>query len=229
MVLSAWYVPADKATKAIIFVHGLTQWEITLAEMLSDTGYATGMFGKWHLGDAEGRYPTDQGFDEWYGIPNSSDQAFWPDSDSFQNDAGVEFTRIMTSKRNQKPEKHEVYGRAKRASIDRDITDHALDFISRKAKTKQLFFAYLPYTQTHEPVDAHPDFKGKTGNGSFADVLAQTDVYVGELLALVDDLGLKDNTIFIFTSDNGREGIKRSFGFTAQCFPLMKDPFGFHF
>ena len=60
--------------------------------MLSDTGYATGMFGKWHLGDAEGRYPTDQGFDEWYGIPNSSDQAFWPDSDSFQSDAGVEFT-----------------------------------------------------------------------------------------------------------------------------------------
>ena len=56
---------------------GITQWEITLAEMLSDTGYATGMFGKWHLGDTEGRFPTDQGFDEWYGIPNSSDRAFW--------------------------------------------------------------------------------------------------------------------------------------------------------
>ena len=84
---------------------GITKWEITLAEMLSDTGYATGMFGKWHLGDAEGRYPTDQGFDEWYGIPNSSDQAFWPDSDSFQKDAGVEFTRIMTGKKGEKPKK----------------------------------------------------------------------------------------------------------------------------
>ncbi len=205
--------------------YGLTAWEITLAEMLSGTGYATGMFGKWHLGDAEGRYPTDQGFDEWYGIPNSSDQAFWPDSDSFQKDAGVEFTRVMTSKRNQKPKKHEVYGRAKRATIDREITDHALDFIKRKAKAKQPFFAYLPYTQTHEPVDAHPDFKGTTGNGSFADVLAQTDAYIGELLATIDQLGLKDNTIFIFTSDNGREGIKRSFGFTGPWRGTMFSPY----
>ncbi|MEH6550797.1 MAG: sulfatase-like hydrolase/transferase [Pseudomonadales bacterium] len=205
--------------------YGITQWEITLAEMLSDTGYATGMFGKWHLGDAEGRYPTDQGFDEWYGIPNSSDQAFWPDSDSFQEDAGVKFTRVMTAKRNQKPKKHEVYDRAKRATIDREITDHAIDFIKRKAKTKQPFFAYLPYTQTHEPVDAHPDFKGKTGNGSFADVLAQTDAYVGELLDTVDELGLKDNTIFIFTSDNGREGIKRSFGFTGPWRGTMFSPY----
>ncbi len=124
--------------------YGITKWEITLAEMLSDAGYATGMFGKWHLGDAEGRYPTDQGFDEWYGIPNSSDQAFWPDSDSFQKDAGVKFTHIMTAKRNQKPKEHEVYGRAKRATIDREITDHAIDFIKRKAKAKQPFFAYLP-------------------------------------------------------------------------------------
>ena len=205
--------------------YGLTQWEITLAEMLSDTGYATGMFGKWHLGDAAGRYPTDQGFDEWYGIPNSSDQAFWPDSDSFQSDAGVEFTRIMTSTRNQTPKKHEVYGRAKRATVDREITDHALDFMRRKAKTQQPFFAYLPYTQTHEPVDAHPDFKGSTGNGSFADVLAQTDAYVGELLAKIDELGLKDNTIFIFTSDNGREGIKRSFGFTGPWRGTMFSPY----
>jgi len=205
--------------------YGITQWEITLAEMLSDAGYATGMFGKWHLGDAEGRYPTDQGFDEWYGIPNSSDQAFWPDSDSFQKDAGVEFTRIMTAKRNQKPKKHEVYDRAKRATIDREITDRAIDFIKRKAKTRQPFFAYVPYTQTHEPVDAHPDFKGKTGNGSFADVLAQTDAYVGELLDTVDELGLKDETIFIFTSDNGREGIKRSFGFTGPWRGTMFSPY----
>ncbi len=205
--------------------YGITKWEITLAEMLSDAGYATGMFGKWHLGDTEGRYPTDQGFDEWYGIPNSSDQAFWPDSDSFQKDAGVEFTRIMTSKRNEKPKEHEVYDRAKRATIDREITDHAIDFIKRKAKTRQPFFAYVPYTQTHEPVDAHPDFKGKTGNGSFADVLAQTDAYVGELLALVDELGLKDNTIFIFTSDNGREGLKRSFGFTGPWRGTMFSPY----
>ena len=55
-------------------MYGLTQWEITMAEMLSDDGYATGMFGKWHLGQTKGRFPTDQGFDEWYGIPNSTDK-----------------------------------------------------------------------------------------------------------------------------------------------------------
>jgi arylsulfatase len=204
---------------------GITRWEITLAEMLSDSGYATGMFGKWHLGDTEGRFPTDQGFDEWYGIPNSSDQAFWPDSDSFQKDAGVSFTRIMTAKRGQKPKEHEVYGREKRKTIDREITDYAIDFIKRKAKEKKPFFAFLPYTQTHEPVDAHPDYKGKTGNGSFADVLAQTDAYVGELLDTIDKLGLKENTIFIFTSDNGREGITRSFGFTGPWRGTMFSPY----
>ncbi len=205
--------------------YGISKWEITLAEMLSERGYATGMFGKWHLGDTKGRFPTDQGFDEWYGIPNSSDHAFWPDSDSFQKDAGVEFTYTMTSKRGETPKKHEVYNRAKRATIDREITDHAIDFIKRKAKARKPFFAYLPYTQTHEPVDAHPDFKGKTGNGSFADVLAQTDAYVGELLDTIDKLGLKENTIFIFTSDNGREGIRRSFGSTGIWRGTMFSPY----
>lgn len=205
--------------------YGLTPWEITVAEMLSAQGYATGMFGKWHLGAEEGRYPTDQGFDEWYGIPNSSDQAFWPDSDSFQADAGVEFTWVLTAEKGEKPKPLQVYDREMRANIDREITTRAVDFIERKAAAKKPFFAYLPYTQTHEPVDAHADFKGSTGNGSFADVLAQTDSYVGELLSTVESLGLADNTIFIFTSDNGREGIKRSFGFTGPWRGTMFSPY----
>jgi len=207
--------------------YGITKWEVTLAEMLSDSGYATGIFGKWHLGDTEGRYPTDQGFDEWYGIPRSSDRAFWPDSASFQKGSHPDavFTHVMSAKRGEQPKELEVYGRAKRATIDREITDHAIDFIKRKTKASQPFFAYLPYTQTHEPVDAHPAFKGKTGNGSFADVLAQTDAYVGELLDTVDKLGIKDNTIFIFTSDNGREGVPRSFGFTGPWRGSMFSPY----
>ena len=131
----------------------------------------------------------------------------------------------MSSFRGQKPKELEVFDRAKRATIDRDITDHAIDFIKRKASSNQPFFAYLPYTQTHEPVDPHPDFFGKTGNGSFADVLAQTDTYVGELLDTIDELGLKENTIFIFTSDNGREGVQRSFGFTGPWRGSMFSPY----
>ena len=205
--------------------YGLTPWEITIAEILSESGYVTGMFGKWHLGDAVGRYPMNQGFDEWYGIPNSSDQAFWPDSDSFQKDSGVEFTRVMSAKRNEEPEYLEVYNRKKRVLIDREITTRALDFIDRNAKIGKPFFAYLPYTQTHEPVDAHPDFKGSTGNGSFADVLAQTDSYIGEILGKLEKLKLSKNTIVIFTSDNGREGVKRSFGFTGPWRGSMFSPY----
>ncbi len=207
--------------------YGITKWEITLAEMLSDSGYATGIFGKWHLGDTEGRYPTDQGFDEWYGIPRSSDRAFWPDSDIFQEGShpGAVFTHVMSGQRGQKPKELEVYGRAKRTTIDREITDHAINFIKRKAKAKQPFFAYLPYTQTHEPVDPHPDYKGKTGNGPFADVLAQTDAYVGELLDTIDKLGLKENTILLFTSDTGLEGVPGSFGFTGPWRGSMFSPY----
>jgi arylsulfatase A-like enzyme len=207
--------------------YGITRYEYTLAEMLSDSGYATGIFGKWHLGDTEGRFPTDQGFDEWYGIPRSSDRAFWPDSDIFEEGVhpGVVFTHVMSAKRGQEPKELEAYGRDKRRTIDREITDRAIDFIERNAKAKQPFFAYLPYTQTHEPVDPHPDFKGTTGNGSFADVLAQTDAYVGELLDTIDKLGLRENTIFIFTSDNGREGVPRSFGFTGPWRGGMFSPY----
>jgi arylsulfatase len=207
--------------------YGITKWEITLAEMLSDSGYSTAIFGKWHLGDTEGRYPTDQGFDEWIGIPRSSDRAFWPDSNSFSPGSHPDavFTHVMSSKRGEKPKLLEVYDRKKRTTIDREITDQAIDFIKRKAKTGQPFFTFLSYTQTHEPVDPHPDYYGKTGNGSFADVLAQTDAYVGEVLDTIDTLGLKENTIVIFTSDNGREGVPRSFGFTGPWRGGMFSPY----
>ena len=207
--------------------YGITKWEITLAEMLSDSGYAAGIFGKWHLGDTEGRYPTDQGFDEWIGLPRSSDRAFWPDSNSFTPNSHPDavFTHVMSSKRGEVPKELDVYGREKRKTIDREITYQAIDFIKRKAGDEQPFFAYLPYTQTHEPVDPHPDYYGKTGNGSFADVLLQTDDYVGEILDTIDELGLKEDTIFIFTSDNGREGVPRSFGFTGPWRSGMFSPY----
>jgi len=207
--------------------YGITQWEVTLPEMLSEAGYATAIFGKWHLGDTEGRFPTDQGFDEWIGIPRSSDRAFWPDSNSFTPGSHPDavFTHVMTATRGETPTELEVYGREKRKTIDREITDHSIDFIKRKAKEEQPFFVFLSYTQTHEPVDPHPDFYGKTGHGSFADVLAQTDDYVGDVLETIDELGLKENTIFIFTSDNGREGVPRSFGFTGPWRSGMFSPY----
>jgi arylsulfatase len=73
---------------------GLTQWEVTIAELLSGAGYHTGHFGKWHLGSEDGRLPNDQGFDEWYGIPRTTDEAFWP-SEPAAKAAGTPFTHIM--------------------------------------------------------------------------------------------------------------------------------------
>jgi arylsulfatase len=195
--------------------YGLTQWEYTLPEMLSAAGYETAMFGKWHLGDSKGRYPTDQGFDEWYGIPNSSDESYWPDSDLFREGVHpqVKPEPVMQALRGQVPEEVEVYNSAKRLIIDREVTDKAIDYMERKAKGDKPFFLFIPYTQTHMPVEPEPAWKGKTGNGHWADVLAQTDYYVGQLLDAVDDLGIRDNTIFIFTSDNGPEALVPHQGF----------------
>ena len=198
-------------------VYGMTQWEYTLPEMLSDAGYKTAMYGKWHLGDSKGRYPTDQGFDEWYGVPNSTDESYWPDNDLFR--AGVhpqaKFAHVMKSTRGKTPKNVALYNSAKRKTVDKEFTDLAVKYIKKNAKGSKPFFLYIPYTQTHMPVDPHPDYKGKTGNGGYADVLAQTDAYVGAILGEVKKQGIEDNTIFIFTSDNGPEGFAPHEGFSG--------------
>ena len=91
--------------------------------------------------------------------------------------------------------------------IDRDLTDRAIDFMKRNAAEKKPFFVYLPYTATHFPTMPHPDFAGKSGKGPWGDLLMQIDSYVGELVGTVDDLGIADNTIVIFTADNGPEAL----------------------
>ena len=187
-------------------VYGLVQWEVTMAEMLAEAGYATGMFGKWHLGHTEGRFPTDQGFDEWYGIPNSSDETPWEVLDGYA-ESGVEGTYIYEGKKGSAPQRVMDYGLEQRALIDLELTKRSIDFMERQVKADQPFFLFVPYTQTHYPALPHPDFAGKTGNGRFADVLAQVDAYNGMLLDAVDELGIRDNTIFIFTADNGPETI----------------------
>jgi arylsulfatase len=175
------------------------------------------MFGKWHLGHTEGRFPTDQGFDEWLGIPNSSDESFWPDNPLYDptSDPYARPEHVMEGRKGGKVEELRVYDSKERVLIDDELTDRAIAFMKRQKKAGKPFFAFVPLTQTHMPVLPHPDFEGKSGNGPFADVLMQTDSYVGRLLDAVDDLGLRDNTIFIFTSDNGPEFAAAWFGFSG--------------
>lgn len=187
-------------------VYGLVQWEVTMAEMLSNAGYATGMFGKWHLGRTPGRFPTDQGFDEWYGVPNSTDESVYSSVQGFA-ESGLGETYVMDGKKGSTPKKVRPYRLDYRPLIDRDLTDRAKDFMTRQAKAKKPFFVYLPYTATHFPAVPHPDFDGRSGKGPWGDMLMQIDSYVGELLATIDELGISDNTIVIFTADNGPEAL----------------------
>ena len=187
-------------------VYGLVQWEMTMAEMLSKNGYATGMFGKWHLGRTEGRFPTDQGFDEWYGVPNSTDESTYSSLEGFDQ-SGLNESHVMSAIKGSTPEKIRPYRLDYRPLIDRDLTDKAMDFMERSVDDKKPFFLYLPYTATHFPTMAHPDFKGKSGNGEWADLLMQIDSYLGELQNKIKELGIEENTIFVFTADNGPEAL----------------------
>jgi len=198
-------------------VYGLTKWEYTMAEMLSDAGYTTAMYGKWHLGQTQGRFPTDHGFDEWYGIANSSNDAFWPANSRFRPDAHpfVKYAQIVESRRGEQPKPVKTYDLAARAAIDGEITQKAIEYMRSHARASKPFFLFLPYTQPHMPVLPAQEFAGKTRNGEFADVLAQTDAYMGRLLDEVDRLGLRDNTIFLFTSDNGGEATPPYHGFNG--------------
>ncbi len=185
-------------------LYGLTQWEITLAELLAQQGYATGHFGKWHLGNTEGRFPTNQGFDEWYGIPNSTSVAPWSSLTGF-DPAVAPLPHILEGRKGEKTRNVEVYDLKSRRLIDAEITRRSIEFIQQNAKANKPFFAYIPFTLVHYPTLAHPDFAGKTGYGEFADSLAEMDHRAGQVLDTLKQLGIEDNTLVVFTSDNGPE------------------------
>lgn len=181
---------------------GLTQWEITIAELLSAAGYATAHFGKWHLGSDPERLPNNQGFDEWYGIPRTTDESMFP-SQAGAKAAGINFMQIMEGRKGEKSKNLAVYDLVQRRLIDAEITKRTIDFMQRSVQAGKPFYAYVPFTLVHFPALPNPVFSGKTGNGDFPDALAEMDSHVGEILDAVDRLGIQDNTIFVFTSDNG--------------------------
>ncbi len=186
---------------------GLTQWEVTIAESLSEAGYATALYGKWHLGSHDGQLPNDQGFDDWYGIPRTTDESMWSSSPGYSPDI-VPQEKIMEGKKGEKSVALKDYDIVQRRLIDAEITKRSIDFMERQAKAGKLFFSYVSLTQPHLPTEPNPAFKGRTGNGDWADMLVEMDSNVGQMLAAVAKLGIANNTIVIFTSDNGPEFIK---------------------
>jgi arylsulfatase A-like enzyme len=186
---------------------GLTQWEVTMAESLSAAGYATALNGKWHLGSHDGRLPNDQGFDEWFGIPRTTDESMWPGSPGYSTTL-MPSEQILEGRKGEKSRALKVYDVEQRRLIDAEITRRSIAFMERQASAKKPFFAYATLTQPHLPTLPNPAFAGKTGNGDWADMLAEMDHNVGQMLDAVDRLGIRDDTIVIFTSDNGPEFIR---------------------
>jgi arylsulfatase A-like enzyme len=184
---------------------GITLWEITIAEALKSIGYATGLFGKWHIGGdrPEGRRePTHQGFDEYYGIPRTSNEAQTTIANG-QKEPGTSFIvegRAGETGRNVKP-----FDMVTRRTVDREAAERGVAFMERSVKAKTPFFMYYPITQIHFPTLAHPDFAGKTGAGDIADAMADLDYNVGLVLDAITRLGITRNTIVFWCTDNGAE------------------------
>jgi arylsulfatase len=183
---------------------GLTRWEVTLAELLSAKGYATAHYGKWHLGDREGRFPNDRGFDAWYGIPRTSTESLFTAAHKYDSEV-VPLPYIMEGKRDGGTHNVKIFDADSRRRIDSEVVDRTISFMQAKATAKKPFFAYVPITQLHFPSLAHPDFVGRTGHGEMADSLAEMDHRVGQIVDAVDRLGIAEETILLFGSDNGPE------------------------
>ena len=183
---------------------GIVPWEITLAQVLGSRGYATAIFGKWHLGDRPGRYPHQRGFDEWYGIPRTTNESMFTSSPGFDA-AAVPLPYVMEGRKGGPAANVALYDLDMRRRIDGELIARAKDFVRSRAGSGTPFFAYVPLTQLHYPTLPHPDFAGATGAGEFADSMAEMDYRVGELSDAIGALGIADDTILIFASDNGPE------------------------
>jgi arylsulfatase A-like enzyme len=183
---------------------GIHPWEQTLPQALRDAGYSTGMFGKWHLGDRAGRFPHERGFDEWYGIPRTTNETMFTTSPGFDPSV-VDVPYVMEGFAGQPAKEVAVYDLPKRRLIDSELTDKTIDFMQRQKDSGKSFFAYVPLTHLHFPTLPHPDFAGRSAVGDFADSMMEMDHRVGQILDAVDAMGIADTTVFIFASDNGPE------------------------
>lgn len=201
--------PIRSGTTKVVWgmLYGMTQWEKTIAELIADQGYATGMFGKWHLGDTDGRFPTNQGFDEWYGIANTTDEAMYSSHYGYDKAISKE-PYIVQARKDETPTNIKLYNIAARRTIDGELTEKTIAFMKKNVEEKKPFFAFIPFTHAHLPTLTHPDFDGITGNGNYADVLTEIDYRSGQILDAIDNLNIRENTIVLWLSDNGPEEIE---------------------
>ncbi|AQG81974.1 sulfatase [Spirosoma montaniterrae] len=182
---------------------GINSEETTLAELLKSQGYATAIFGKWHLGDQRPFLPLNHGFDEYVGLPYSNDM--WPvDYDgkpvSATSSPKARFTDLPLL-RGKGDTLRLIRTLDDQAELTGLLTMQAVDFIKRNRKKP--FFLYLAHPMPHVPIAASARFRGRTERGLFGDVITEIDHSVGEVLAALKANKLDKNTLVVFTSDNG--------------------------
>tara|TARA_Y100001934_G_scaffold281253_1_gene390355 strand:- start:415 stop:1806 length:1392 start_codon:yes stop_codon:yes gene_type:complete len=170
---------------------GISHNEYTLAEMLKDNGYKTGIFGKWHLGSKKEFFPTRHGFDEFYGILYSNDMWRW------HPEYPEGYPQDLLLYRNENALKEII----DQSSLTKDITTESINFI--KKNKDHPFFLYIAHPQPHVPLFVSENFMNITGEGLYADVITEIDYSVGRITKYLEENDLSDNTIFVFTSDNG--------------------------
>ena len=183
---------------------GLAPEEVTVAEVLKDAGYATGIVGKWHLGDQREFLPLQQGFDSYYGLPYSNDMG--PTQDGIKSDLGKPLPKPRKKEQPPLPlmRNNTVLQRVlpddQQALVER-YTDEAVKYIA--AHKADPFFLYLPHSAVHFPIYPGKKWAGKSPNGIYSDWVEEVDWSVGRVLDAIREQGLSERTLVIFTSDNG--------------------------
>ena len=200
---------------------GLDPRHFTIAELLKSAGYKTFLAGKWHLGDAKRYLPTRQGFDSFYGIPYSN--GMYPSrSMTYAKDCnfreGFSEKRLADLYAATPKGKHPNVRKGNvplmrdeeciefpldQTTITRRLTDESITFIEESVKAKKPFFIYLAHPMPHVPLYVSPEFDGKTGQGLYSDVISEIDFNAGRVLDALKANGVDENTLVIFTSDNG--------------------------
>ncbi|WP_036497367.1 sulfatase-like hydrolase/transferase [Nocardia aobensis] len=184
---------------------GLVAWERTLGDILSDHGYACAVYGKWHVGEGRGRWPTDHGFSEWSGPPRTYDEALWPE-DPWYDPNRDPVSRMVTARAGDSDvTAGEQLTLDVRRDVDLDYLTRTARFIRAATAAGQPFFVYFNHSLMHMPVLPRLDFAGRTGNGDWADALLELDTDFGTVLDLLDELGIGGDTVVVFAGDNGPE------------------------
>jgi len=201
---------------------GLKQEHVTIAEILRSVGYNTAAVGKWHLGDMQQFLPTNQGFDSYYGIPYSNDMfpsrhtkyadnCLWREGFSLDSlnslFANLEPNNIRPMLVKEKVPLLQnlecIEYPVDQTTVTKRYADEGIKFIQKSVKEKKPFFLYLANSMTHTPLHASPEFIGKSKRGLYGDVVEEIDYNTGRILDLLNKLGIEENTIVIYSSDNG--------------------------